>query len=225
MCVTADNAVIPVQARPRTSLPAPAHRDFALRFVPVTSADRAELGGLTGLDKVRLRLIAEEDDLAVGRAWIVRARPTADSAEPDASPLPPALRGAPQISFVLQDPARLSGSIVRRFSAAGTRRQDLDGIVQLVGAAHDEFTLTATEVRSAVQSGVARRFGDRVLVEIGFGAFVPKGAVTTSQYVCTLDGKVVQRELTLQERAFVIEDGQPRSVVAGSTPELSDRRI
>ncbi|MFE0276361.1 PEP/pyruvate-binding domain-containing protein [Streptomyces sp. NPDC058992] len=225
LCVTADNAVIPVQARPITALPAPAHRDFALRFIPVTSADRAELGGLTSLDKVRLRLIAEENDLAVGRAWIVRARPTADSTGPDASPLPEALRDAPQISFVLQDPARLSGSIVRRFSAAGTRREDLDGIVQLVGAAHDEFALIATEVRSAVQSGVARRFDDRILVEIGFGAFVPKGVVTTSQYVCTPDGKVVQRELTLQERAFVIEDGQPRSVVADRTPELSDRQI
>ncbi|NED11516.1 PEP/pyruvate-binding domain-containing protein [Streptomyces sp. SID9124] len=226
LCVTADDTVIPVQARPITSLPVPAPRDFALRCLSVSLATRGELAGLTGLDKVRLRLVAEENGLEVGRAWIIRAR---SDASPDggcsgADALPDDLAATPQISFVLQDPPRLAGTIVRRFSAAGNRSDDLDGIVQLVGSHYDEFALIATEVRTADMSGVARRFGERVLIEVGFGAFVPKGVVTTSQYVCTPGGSVVQAELTLQEQAFHIEDGRPTRVALGRTPELSDEQ-
>lgn len=221
LCITADDTVVPVQARPITSLPAQRHRSYDLRFVPVSLETAAELGALTGLDKVRLRLIAQEAALEVGPAWIVRA--TAVTGAVPVS-LPAGLRDAGQISFVLQEPARLAGSIVRRFSAAGSRQDDLDGIVQLVGTAHDEFALIATEVRTARMSGVARRFGDRILLEAGFGAFVPKGVVTTSQYVCGTDGEVLERELTFQERAFLIEEGRPRSVSVNLTPELSDEQ-
>ncbi|MGQ4436287.1 MULTISPECIES: PEP/pyruvate-binding domain-containing protein [unclassified Streptomyces] len=224
LCITSEDTVVPVQARPITSLPTPRLRTFDLEYVPVSLATRPELDALTTLDKVRLRLIAEEASLEVGPAWIIRAKSVADAAATASAPVPTGLRDAGQISFVLQEPPRLSGSIVRRFSAAGNRQADLDGILQLVGAAYDEFALIATQVRTALMSGVARRFGDRILIEVGFGAFVPKGVVTTSQYVCTTDGGVLERELILQEHAFLIEEGRPRRVVIDRTPELSDEQ-
>nr|MYU48343.1 hypothetical protein [Streptomyces sp. SID7803] len=176
-----------------------------------------------------LRLIAEENGLEVGGpAWIIRAR--SDAGPSDGSShtdnLPEALAATPpQISFVLQDPPRLAGSIVRRFSAVGNRSDDLDGIVQLVGSRYDEFALIATQVRTAEMSGVARRFGERVLIEVGFGAFVPKGVVTTSQYVCTPSGSVVEAELNLQEQAFHIEDGRPKRVALGRAPGAVRRAV
>ncbi|MET9357467.1 PEP/pyruvate-binding domain-containing protein [Streptomyces sp. NPDC006617] len=220
-CTTADDTVVPVQARPITSLPALSARSFDLTFTPVCHATSDELGALARLDKVRLRLVAESCGLRVGRAWIIRAQASGSPRQEEPTALPPGLSDAPQISFVLQDPARLGGSIVRRFSAVGSRSHDLRETVQLVGASHDRFALIATEIHDAELSGVARRFGDHVVAEVGFGAFVPKGVVATSQYVCTTDGTIEHTEPVRQERAFLIEQGMPRAVTIGRTPTLT----
>ncbi|MFF7546458.1 PEP/pyruvate-binding domain-containing protein [Streptomyces canus] len=220
-CTTADDTVVPVQARPITSLPALSTRSFDLTFTPVCHATSDDLGALSRLDKVRLRLVAESCGLRVGRAWIIRAEVCDSPRQDENTALPPGLADARQISFVLQDPARLGGAIVRRFSAADSRRRDLGGMVRLVGTTHDRFALIATEIHDAELSGVARRFGDHVVTEVGFGAFVPKGVVATSQYVCTADGDIEQVESVRQERAFVIEQGMPRAVTIGRTPTLT----
>ncbi|MEU8302614.1 PEP/pyruvate-binding domain-containing protein [Actinomadura sp. NPDC048955] len=225
LCVTADDLVIPVQTRAITSLPSTARRSFTLRYVEVGLATRSALGDLAERDKVRLRMVAESGGLSVGRAWIICAAATPDrcsTSGDSVDPPPPAdLRAVPQISFVLQDPARLSGAIVRRFSAAAGRIADLEAMVQIVGRAHDRFALIATEIRQARLSGVARRFGEKILIEVGFGAFVPKGVVATSQYVCSLDGEILQCEPTVQEHLFLIEDGQARTERIDQVPELS----
>ncbi len=223
-CVTDADEVILVQARPITALPAGERLDFRLDAVAVDAAARERLGGdLLALDKVRLRLFAEDVGLPAGHAWIISAK-----AAPDGDPLPrtlPAgLLAAHQVSFVLQRPARFNGAVLRRFSARDSRDADLDGLLQVVGRAHEEFTLIATEVRRARLSGLARRIGDQVIVEVGFGAFVPKGVVSTSQYVCALDGEVLAERPVRQDRAFLIEDGETRVVRIGDTPAMTPRQ-
>lgn len=207
-----DEKVSVVQARPITTRAATADASaFNLMVVPIDSAHREDIPAeLSKRDKFRLRLVASREVLPISKGWLIHcSRGSGATVEEAAHVVAHQVVGEDQVSVVLQRPARLHGGILRRFSALPDLAQTLTEVVELVGASETSFDLITTEVYRAHQSGIAHLSEGRLFIEIGLGAYIPKGVVPTSLYVYSETGDLLHAAPVEQDVAVYIENGAP----------------
>lgn len=208
-----------VQARPiTTNTEATSSIDprlFEVDLTPVTHEGREFVpSDLADKDKFRLRLIATEAGVEIGQGWLVSVRrrePGANTGGVDAAAvsLAAGLNRSGQVSLVLQDPARLDGGILRQFSRADEIGHHLGRLVGRVGANFDSFKFIATEILQARLSGISHIIDGKLVVEVAFGSYVPKGVVPTALYVVAESGEIEQHVPANQTHAIFIESGVP----------------
>lgn len=226
--------LIIVQSRPITTVSPVSQQfadpeDFVISVELVDSANLAAIPPeLQEKDKFKLRLIASDAQIPVGRGWLLSAIRRDDSVSQEqsaasislaASELASQVQRFEQISLVLQRPARLNGDIVRQFTNTGNLEERLRSLIGRIGAHHDQFELIGTEIYQAHKSGISHLVGDQLIVELAFGSYVPKGIVPTSLYVVDPAGRITQHVEVVQESGIFIVDGAPqdRAVHASAT--------
>lgn len=217
---TEDGGLQTVQSRPITAgVSATGSADsFRLTVSPVTHAGRGSIpDNLAEKDKFRLRLIATEADIEIGRGWLISCTKVESGAavvgfgvDEAAQAISEQLSRFPQVSMVLQDPARLDGGILRQFSRKDEIHRRLGRLVAHVGGSNDRFDFIATEIFQARMSGISHIAGSALVVEVAFGSYVPKGVAPTSLYVLEA-GSIVQHVPVRQNSAVFIEDGVPHT--------------
>lgn len=141
----------------------------------------------------------------------------------------PVLEGA-AVSVVLLYPERLQGRVERCFvSIAGTNadfylgecaryairrypetdRTD-EAVRQVASRGLEEFDVVAVlaqTILDAKWTGMATIIGDHLVIELAQGHFVPKGVVSTSQYVFTSSGSLLTANCVKQSLAYHFCDG------------------
>lgn len=207
-----------VQSRPITTIVPVTLADpdsFKGHIIEVTAEHRDRIPAeLSEKDKFKLRLIATEAGVGVSRGWLVSlGRETADSGNGltlagIAQQVAEGVQQFPQVSMVLQRPARLDGEIVRQFSTIDQFTENLRRTVGRIGGQHDAFDMIVTEIYQAEKSGISHIVDGRLVVEVAYGSYVPKGVVPTSLYVTDATGKTNLQQSVTQETAIFIEKGQ-----------------
>jgi SAM-dependent methyltransferase/phosphohistidine swiveling domain-containing protein len=228
-----DGRLTIVQSRPITTIAADtaARAPVALRgrVLRVTAADQEELPAeLAGRDKFKLRLVATAAGAAISRGWWVslRAGEPEDGEDPAglAARITAEVERFPQVSMVLQRPGRFHGEIVRRFSPADQLAENLSDVVARVGAELDDFDLIVTEIYQAEKSGISHIIGDKLVIEVAYGSYVPKGVVPTALYVAGADDVELKRA-PVQDHGIFIESGRPVQRDVGRAATLTDGQI
>lgn len=238
--LTVGDDLILVQARPITTVPT-AHNDladpddFVVSVHVVEAASRHSIPDhLAAKDKFRLRLIASEAAVPVGRGWLIsvsrraddhRDHDLADSIHEAAATIASQVERFPQVSMVLQNPGRLDGGILRKFTDLDSIEENLRSLISKAGAQHDDFQMIATEILQAHMSGISHLVDDELVVEVAFGSYVPKGIVPTSLYVSTADGSVRQHTEVTQETGTFIENGSPQDRAVGASAVLDTDQL
>lgn len=175
--------------------------------------------------KIVFRKRMHSTGMRTGDAYVVLL--TSDSW--DAGWEVPDLDGA-AVSVVLLYPERLQGRVERCFvSIAGTNADFYIGecaryairrypeadqtdkaIRQVASRGLEEFDVVAVlaqVVLDAKWTGIATMIGDHLIVELAQGHFVPKGIVSTSQYVFTRSGSLLTANRVKQSLAYHFCDG------------------
>lgn len=212
-----------VQARPITTKSS-ASADaslFSCSAVRITKENRLDIpDAMAAKDKFRLRLLASRASVPISRGWLIECRQEdGPTIEDTAAVIASEAADEDQVSIVLQRPARFDGEIFRRFSPLASLSEQLKFVIETVGTAAEDFDLIVTEVYKAEKSGIAHLSEDRLFVEVGFGAYIPKGIVPTSLYVFASSGELVDSSAVEQETGIFIENGMPveRAVGAQAT--------
>lgn len=220
-----------VQARPVTTKAEATStidpRLFEVNLTPVTHKDREFIpSDLADKDKFRLRLLATEAGVEIGKGWLVsvsrrEAGANTRGVEAAAGSLAAGLNRSEQVSLVLQDPPRLDGGILRQFSRADEVGHHLGRLVGRVGASFDSFKFIATEILQARMSGISHIVDEKLVVEVAFGSYVPKGVVPTALYVVAESGEIEQHVPANQTHAIFIEAGVPTERTINGPVELT----
>jgi rifampicin phosphotransferase len=134
-------------------------------------------------------------------------------------------------SVVLLHPNNIEGNVVRHFAKKEVDKQksffrscqryqvrrytdliDLESIIQLVANRCFEsswnFVAIIQEIFEPEYTGIVKKISDGYVVELARGHFVPKGIVSTSQYVLDSDLTVISKKEVTQKTSYKILDGQ-----------------
>jgi SAM-dependent methyltransferase len=227
--VVKDGEMTIVQSRPITTGTARAAETFYGRVTPIAAGRETELPAeLAEKDKFKLRLLATRAGVAISRGWWL----SLGIEQPDDGAEPPELADRivreverfSQVSIVLQRPGRLGGEIVRRFSPTENLAENLSEVVARVGVQAPEFDLIVTEIYMAEKSGISHIVDGRLVIEVAYGSYVPKGVVPTALYVAGDDGVRLMRS-PVQDEGIFIEAGQPVHRPVGKAATLSGDQI
>lgn len=196
----------------------------------VTAAHQSLIpADLAGKDKFKLRLIATATGAEISRGWLVSISnepgPESKALGDIASTVTAEVERFPQVSMVLQKPARLDGEIVRQFTPVPDLEANLRMLVGQLGARMPEFDLIITEIYEAEKSGISHLAGGRLVVEVAYGSYVPKGVVPTSIYVTDETGQFDLKQSPLQESGIFIIDGKAVERAVGKRAELTSKQL
>lgn len=224
-----------VQSRPITTIAPVTIADpdsFRGHVIAVTAEHRDKIPAeLAEKDKFKLRLIATEAGVGISHGWLVSlCRETANSGNglalaSIAEEVASGVKQFPQVSMVLQRPARLDGEIVRQFSPIGQLTQNLRRTVGRIGGQHEAFDLIVTEIYQAEKSGISHIVDGRLVVEVAYGSYVPKGVVPTSLYVTDATGRPHLEQSVTQETAIFIEKGQTVERTVNAVAALTSAQL
>jgi SAM-dependent methyltransferase len=226
--VVKDGVLTVVQSRPITTGTARAPGTFYGRVTSISVGAEDELPReLAEKDKFKLRIVATRAGVAISRGWwlSVGTTPAEDRAEAAqlAGRIVREVERFPQVSMVLQRPGRLNGEIVRRFSAANKLAENLSDVILRVGAQMSEFDLIVTEIYQAEKSGISHIVNGKLVVEVAYGSYVPKGVVPTALYVADDDVRLMRAPV--QDEGIFIEAGQPVHRPVGRAATLTGDQI
>ena len=200
--------------------------------VPVTLEHKSELPKLVAQNpKVLLRLEGESDGILVSPATVAVMKCSNRSIIPSVNRLGPSDR-CKGYSVVLIYPQTLAGKVVRMFQRPrmnsrelelflegcrrykirtypqmGSLQQTLEEIAENCTGHSWLGIVIIQEIYDPTFTGVVRRISDGYAVELAFGHFVPKGIVSTSQYVTDLSGSVTHVSEVHQGSRLRIFDG------------------
>lgn len=221
-----------VQSRPITAGLASASvdpSDYRGVVIEVSAANEERIPAeLAGKDKFKLRLTATRAGAAIGRGWLVSLDSAADadaeSIDAIAATITANVERSPQVSMVLQRPARLDGEIVRQFAQVADLRDSMANLTRHIGSQLGRFDLIVTEIYRAEKSGISHLSGNTLVVEVAYGSYVPKGVVPTSLYI--VNGSMIElKQSPLQETGVFIEDGAPVERRVDAHAELSSGQL
>lgn len=221
-----------VQTRPITTraagAPCLATDDLVLELVVVTADNRDRLPDeLLHKDKFRLRLVATAAGAKISRGWLLSVRRGSKgmSAEECAEVIAQEVEVSDQVSLVLQDPPRLEGDIVRQFSPLRELSDWVEKLTRRVGGHFESFDFIVTEIYKAEKSGIAHIVDGRLVVEVAYGSYVPKGIVPTSLYVSLADGSIERSQGVLQATGVFIESGVPVTREVNTVTTLDESQL
>jgi hypothetical protein len=201
-------------------------------LVEVAHANLASLPPIVrSSSKVRLRLDAEAAGIAISPASVATVR--AGGLEPFGDWPEPGEQNS-GYSVVLLHPARLEGTVQRSFVGDVTDLKCIvdrchryavreyprfssleDSLRSVLTKALDETWYASAivqEIFHAQYTGIAQRFENGYMLEIGRGHFIPKGLVEASRYVLDEAKNLSEAIEVVQQRVFDIIDG---AVVVG----------
>jgi rifampicin phosphotransferase len=181
-------------------------------------------------DKVKLRLLAEESRIKISQASLVVLTCPNSEMLIDLSQvgLDENCKG---YSVVLLHPNNIEGNIVRHFAKKEVDKQksffrscqryqvrqytdliDLESIIQSVASRCLDFSWNFVaiiqEIFEPEYTGIVKRISDGYVVELARGHFVPKGIVSTSQYVLDCELSITSKKEVIQRKSYKISDGQ-----------------
>jgi len=195
--------------------------------------------------KVELRLTAEKTNIMVSKANLVIINHTESALESlDLSILSPT-QNCKAYSVVLIQPRTLSGKVVRRFVSSLVSKDTSenesfeipqqytvvsspeysnvkDSITDIVKDCSKEYWLSiliVQEVFDPKYSGIIKAIPEGYIIELARGHFIPKGAVSTSQYVVDVEGRVLYKTEVYQDKLFKIVNGYVLSENSSTTDE------
>jgi hypothetical protein len=219
--VDGDGKLWILQARP-VVLPQPdrvdARKGQDLRRLP---------GVVAGHPKMRLRMAANQRGVEMSNAAILTVPSHAREVK-----LPPSIpsRDAAGLSIVLLHPYRGGDKIQREFAQVddmdvpfftlGCRRysirrypshdaaEDVANDVLRRGLEQSWMaSVVVQEIYDAEATGIVRRLGDELIVELAVGHFVPKGVVDPSRLVISASGEIEESHRVEQETAYRFING------------------
>ena len=180
-------------------------------------------------NKITLRLLGEKTGILVSRASVVIADCRRDPPSiPDLNTIRPT-KHCKGYSVVLIYPETLLGKVTRAFleQRAGARSflkvcrrytiraypkfqtllECIETIAQKCVKYYWDCAIIIQEIYDPVYAGIIKRIKDGYMIELAYGHFIPKGVVTTSQYVVSPDGSLLYSNEVRQTRRFRILEG------------------
>ena len=181
-------------------------------------------------DKIKLRLLAEENGIKISKAHLVVLNCSEENTLIDLLDV-----GIDEncngYSVVLLHPSNISGKIVRYFAKKELEKQrniyrtcqrykirqfvdftDLEAVIHSVGDKCFEVSWNCVaiiqEIFEPEYTGIAKQIDDGFVVELARGHFVPKGIVSTSQYVMNAQMFLMFANERIQPTSYKIVDGQ-----------------
>jgi manganese-dependent inorganic pyrophosphatase len=214
-----------VQCRPVTTI-FPKH----IGIIPIDIANSDLIPEqLKGNDKVKIRLIAQQNNIDISNAYLVVNNNSSIIDEVALSKIQPQER-CKGYSLVLIFPKTISGNIIRHFTENEHKKQNtafrtcqrynvrsyqdyssLSNMLQSIQSKCCEaswFCVTIIqEIFEPLFTGIAKKIDNGFLVEIAKGHFVPKGIVPISQYILDNKNEVVFKNEIVQDIAYKILHG------------------
>lgn len=158
--------------------------------------------------KVELRMFAEIHSVPISRAYLVFVNcHNSEPIVPTVELIAPEELGR-GFSAVLIYPERLGGKIVRRFTDLASLLDTLTQISRMVASDYWSSTIIVQEIFDPDFTGIVRRVGESLVLDIGRGHFIPKGVVPVSQYLLDLEGRILRSEEVSVDHYFRILNGQ-----------------
>lgn len=189
--------------------------------------------------KVQLRLIAEKANTIASKADLVVINDLRNTLNlPDLSIINPT-ENCKAYSVVLIQPKRLSDKVIRRFVGSNSSESsflelspkysvisspEYDNLENcIVEITQDCFKenwvsiLIIQEIFDPKYSGIIKAIPEGYVIELARGHFIPKGAVSTSQYVVSVEGEILHKTEVYQGKLFKIVNGYVLSENLGTT--------
>lgn len=198
-------------------------------------------------DKVKIRLIAQRNNIDISNAYLVVFDPSGGFDENLLLSIKPQVR-CKGFSVVLIYPKTISGNIIRHFAENEFDRQNsafrtcqrydvrsyqdyssLKRALFEIRAKCFEETWTCIaiiqEIFEPELTGIAKKIEDGYLVEVAKGHFVPKGLVPTSQYLVSFKGEIQFKNEVMQDFEYKIIQGTVSKAPVNSVISATDNTI
>lgn len=154
--------------------------------------------------KVALRLRAEELEIPMSAAYLTTAsNPQQKDFTKELRDIHPSI-SCSAVSVVLLQPSRMNGKVVRQFCDYSSLSTVLFDLMSATLAKFWNAVAILIEVYDFIYTGIIKRIGDNVVMDIGRGHFISKGTIPASTFVIDNSGNVIYRNLSTQDEIIRI---------------------
>lgn len=180
-------------------------------------------------DKISSRLESERNDVFVTDSYAIIVDCAKESPNlPDFTSISPS-KGCEAYTAVLIHPETVSGEVKRSFlpSDKSTKRRfedidsyevisspDYQGLEEFIGQISRELQEDYWELGFVVQeifdakfTGIVQKLPDGYLIEVGYGHFIPKGVISTAEYILDDSMEVIEKNEPIQRDRIQILEG------------------
>lgn len=218
------NELVIIQCRPQTSIFFEKNE-----VIKISQANLADNKRLNQLDKIKIRLEAEKQDVFISDAYIVNCNCVGNTIPKEISEISiPKSEYCKSYNIVVILPKLIDGKIVREFVG---KKEDaiqkitcnrynfrscskFENLTDAVRSIYNQLapnywacTMIIQEIFDPEYTGIIKRSGDKTIVEIAKGHFVAKGNVPMSTYILSDDGECICKE-NIQYSFYRIIEGQ-----------------
>ena len=225
-----------LQCRPITTILLPKNEIKKVTLSSIGSDSRLER-----LDKVKIRLEAEKNDIMISYAYVVNCNCDTETFPFESIPLERS-KFCKGYNIVVIEPKKIDGKIVRHFVGkksdaikcitcnrynfrAFPKFEDIHTALCNIYAQVREFSWVCTmiiqEIFDPKYTGIIKQSGNATFIEVARGHFVAKGIVPMSMYVIE-DGTITANEVTQKKFYRILEGHQIEQNIDEQTVHIDD---